>query len=367
MKIGILTSSRADYSIYKPLLDLIIKQEKNWQLEIIAFGTHLSEKYGYTVEAIIKDGFKVAHKVDSLPYFDSPEAIAESIGRTIQLFSEVWKNNSYDLVFALGDRYEMFAAVTASLPFNIRIAHLHGGETTRGAIDNAFRHSISHMSKLHFVSSEEYKIRLREIVDDKEHIYNVGALSYDNLTNLQLYTTEEFQSRFHVDLARPTVLITIHPETVSFERNEEYTNILLDILSEIKGYQYLITMPNADTMGLSIRKKLIKYAEGHSEVILKENLGTVGYLSAMKSCSFMLGNTSSGFIEAAFFPKWVINLGDRQKGRILTPNIIHANFNRDEILSAFEKIKVSQLPLSSPIYGDGTAAQKILKIVKENS
>lgn len=366
MKIAVLTSSRADYSIYKPLLELIARQEKEWQLEIIAFGTHLSEKYGYTVEAIVKDGFAIAHRLDTMPYSDSPSAIVESMGRTMQLFSNVWKNSSYDLVLALGDRYEMFAAVAAAVPFNIRIAHLHGGETTLGAIDNAFRHGISHMSKIHFASSEVYQKRLEELLDEKDHIYNVGALSFDNLTKLELYSPEEFQTRFKIDLNQPTVLITIHPETISFERNEQYTDVLLEVLSEIKGYQYLITMPNADTMGLSIRKKLIRYAEGNPAVFLVESLGTIGYLSAMKHCSFMMGNTSSGFIEASFFPKWVINLGNRQKGRILTPNIIQADFDKQQILEAINKLHTSGAPEKTEVYGEGNTAQKIIQIIKEN-
>ncbi len=365
MKIAVLTSSRADYSIYKPLLELIATQEKEWQLDIIAFGTHLSEKYGYTVETILKDGFNVSHRIDTLPYGDSPAAIVESMGRTMQLFGELWGNTSYDLIIALGDRYEMFAAVAASLPFNMKVAHLHGGETTLGAIDNAFRHSISHMSQIHFVSSEVYKNRLNELLDNKQHIYNVGALSFDNLCKGDLYTVDEFRTRFKIDLNIPTVLITIHPETVSFEKNEHYTEVLLKVLSSLKGYQYLITMPNADTMGLSIRKKIIRYAEENKQVCLVESLGTVGYLSVMKYCSFMMGNTSSGFIEASFFPKWVINLGNRQKGRLLTPNIIATEFDEFQIMEAVRKIETSGTPEKSEVYGDGSAATKIVRIIKE--
>lgn len=366
MKIAVLTSSRADYSIYKPLLDQI-SQEKAWQLEVIAFGTHLSEKYGNTGEAIIKDGFNISHKVDTLPFGDSPAAIVESMGRTMQLFADLWKKTSYDLVFALGDRYEMFSAVAAALPFNISIAHLHGGETTLGAIDNAFRHSISHMSRMHFVSAEVYKNRLSEILDQKEHIYNVGALSFDNLVHLQLYGLEEFQQRFKIDLKQPTILITVHPETISYDKNESNIDILIAALSGIREFQYLITMPNADTNGLSMRKKLISYASSNPKVLLVENLGTVGYLSAMKHCSFMMGNTSSGFIEASFFPKWVINLGNRQKGRIVTPNIMEVDFDKAEIINAVAKVSSSEAPAKVEIYGDGSAAEKIVKIIKENS
>ena len=368
MKIAVLTSSRADYSIYKPLLDLISKQEKEWKLGIIAFGTHLSEKYGKTIKAIKEDHFIIDHQLNTLPENDSPAAIAESIGKTIQQFSKIWKDSKYDLVLALGDRYEMFAAVVATVPFNIKVAHLHGGETTLGAIDNAFRHSISHISKIHFTSSEEYRKRLCEILGHEDDVYNVGALSIDNLKQLNLFTTEEFYQQFKLDVSLPTILITFHPETVSFQKNEIFADILIETLSSVKGYQYLITMPNADTMGLSIRKKLTEFAQANNAVFLFENLGTIGYLSAMKHCSLMLGNTSSGFIEAAFFPKWVINIGDRQKGRILTPNIIQVDIDKDQIKEALIKVKNSGAPvLEKDIYGDGTAAQKIIKIIKEKA
>lgn len=367
MRIAVLTSSRADYSIYKPLLEQIKKQESDWVLELIVFGTHLSEKYGYTANAIVQDGFTIAHKVETMPSGDSPAAIAYAMGTTIQKFSEVWRDSRYDLVFALGDRYEMFAAVAASLPFNIQVAHIHGGETTLGAIDNAFRHSISHMAKYHFVSSEAYKVRLAEILGHTENSYNVGALSFDNLSGLQLFTKEEFKERYKIDLNNPTILITFHPETVSYDKNKGYADELIDTLREISGYQYLITMPNADTTGLAIREKLIDFSKANKNVFLYENLGTVGYLSAMKHCSFLVGNTSSGFIEASYFPKWVINLGSRQKGRITTPNIIQVPFHKKEILEAINKIKASGEPERVDIYGDGLAAGKIVKIIKENS
>ncbi|HVD98327.1 MAG TPA: UDP-N-acetylglucosamine 2-epimerase [Cytophagaceae bacterium] len=366
MKIGVLTSSRADYSIYKPLLEQI-RKEKNWELGIIVFGTHLSEKYGMTVQAIKNDGFAIDYCLDTMPEDDQPASISSAMGKTIQHFSEVWKNASYDWVIALGDRYEMFAAVAASLPFNIRIAHLHGGETTLGAIDNAFRHSISHMAKLHFVAAEPYRKRLAEILGNEKNIYNTGALSIDNLSTLPLYTTEEFFQHFHIDLKTPTILITFHPETISFEKNEDFSDTIIESLREVKDYQYLVTMPNADTMGLSIRQKLITFAEKNNRCFLLENLGTVGYLSAMKHCSFMLGNTSSGFIEAAFFPKWVINLGDRQKGRILTSNILQTDIDKKQILEAIQKIQSSPLPARQEIYGDGKAAEKIVHLLKEKS
>jgi GDP/UDP-N,N'-diacetylbacillosamine 2-epimerase (hydrolysing) len=258
----------------------------------------------------------------------------------------------------------MFAAVSSTIPYNLRVAHISGGETTLGAIDNVFRHSLSLMSQLHFASTEQYRKRVIELIGQSENVYDVGALSIDNLSKLQLYSTEEFKTHFNIDLSIPTILITFHPETVSFEKNETYIDELIAALSHLQGYQYLITMPNADTMGSMIREKLLEFIERNEQAIGVESLGTIGYLSAMKHCAFMLGNTSSGFVEASYFPKFVINLGERQTGRIITPNIINTPILKDSILNAVTKIKSSSLPEKVAVYGEGDAAVKIVRILK---
>ena len=364
MKIGVLTSSRADSGIYTPLLKAL-KNDPFFELEIIAFGTHLSEKFGYTVKTIEADGYFVPHKIDTMPEGDKPEHITCSMGKTMINFAKLWSSNQFDIVFALGDRFEMFAAVASSTPFNIKIAHLHGGETTLGAIDNAFRHSITHMSSIHFASTEEYAKRVIELIGHNENVYNVGALGFDNLSSLQLLSIEDFKEKYTVDLTIPTILITFHPETISYENNEKYALELVESLSEIKGYQFLFTMPNADTMGNIIREKLNVFIKNNNNAFGFENLGTLGYLSAMKHCSFMMGNTSSGCIEASYFPQWVINLGDRQKGRIVTPNMINCIVEKTAILKTVQNIRTKNIPEKISIYGDGNSATKIIKTLKQ--
>ena len=364
MKIGILTSSRADFGIYTPLINELYN-DNFFNVEIIAFGTHLSEKFGETYKQIEKSGFTVNHKIKTLPKGDKPQNISEAIGETIVKFSEFWNKNNFDLVFALGDRYEMFAAVSAASPFNISIAHIHGGETTLGAIDNAYRHSISLFSKIHFTTTEQYKNRVSELIENNKNIYNVGALSIDNLKKIKFYSISEFKETFNIDLSIPTILVTFHPETVSFEKNKEYISELLSAIDDLKNYQTVLTMPNADTMGLHIRNEIIKFTKTHTDnFIAVENFGLKGYLSAMKHCAFMLGNTSSGFVEAAFFPKYVINLGNRQKGRIITKNIINCEIKKDKILSAIKQIEKNPVIENVNIYGDGTTAKQIVKILK---
>lgn len=363
MKVGILTSSRADFSIYLPLLKKM-QSDPYFEVDIISFGTHLSKRHGYTVDQIREEGITINYMLKTTPENDTPTDISRSIGSTIEKFSDFWKSNQFDLILALGDRYEMFAAVTATVPFNIKIAHIHGGETTLGAIDNVFRHSITLMSTLHFASTEDYKNRIIEIIGSTKDVYNVGALSMDNLYNMKLLSVEKFKSKFNIDLSIPTILFTFHPETVSFEKNADYISEIIAALEAIKDFQIVITMPNADTMGNMIRKELNKFIGKTNYTVGVENFGTLGYLSCMKHCSFMMGNTSSGFVEAAFFPKWVINLGNRQQGRILTENILTTNIDKQEILKTISNIKNRKLPSEINIYGNGKTSEKIIQILK---
>ena len=365
MHIAVLTSSRADFGIYLPLLKKL-KEDNFFNLDIIAFGTHPEEKFGNTIEEILKNGFDVKYKIKTTPHGDSPENISASIGETIKTFSEFWSNNRFDLVFALGDRYEMFAAVAAGSPFNHKFAHIHAGETTLGAIDNSYRHCISLMSEYLFTTTEEYKQRAIEITNNKYNVFNVGALSIDNLVDLDFYSVEEFYCEYGIDMNKPSILCTFHPETIAFEKNRKYIGELIEALKVlIDKYQLIITMPNADTMGLMIRDNLVIFAGERENVFLVESMGMKGYLSCMKYCSFLLGNTSSAFVEASYFPKFVINLGERQKGRIETSNIRTIPIVKNEILSVVREIENSGLHDKTNIYGDGHAAESIINILKK--
>jgi GDP/UDP-N,N'-diacetylbacillosamine 2-epimerase (hydrolysing) len=366
LKVAFLTSSRADYGIAIPLLKAI-KSDPFFDLQVIAFGTHLSVKHGETVNLIITDGFDVSIKVDSMPLGDSPDTIAAAMGKTMINFSKVWNENQFDFIIALGDRYEMFAACASSIPFNIPIAHIHGGETTLGAFDDAFRHSITQMATIHFTTTEHYKQRVVELKGSDKNVYNVGALSIDNLHSLQLLTIEEFNAKFNINLSIPSILITFQPETVNFEKNRVYVDNLIAALKEIRNYQFIITMPNADTSGNMIREQLAVFIAENSNAIGIESFGTLGYLSCMKHCSMLLGNTSSGFVEASFFPKYVINIGERQRGRILTENIYNCKIDKEEIISAVKNFKHTQWNQKIELYGNGTTASKIVSELKRNN
>lgn len=365
MKIGVLTSSRADYGIYLPLLKALYS-DPFFELQMLVFGSHLSNRFDYTIKQIEIDGFSIGQKLHTLPESDKPHDISRAMAMVINEFSNVWENNSFDLIFALGDRYEMFAAVSSTLPFNIPVAHIHGGETTLGAIDNAFRHSITSMSKLHFTTCEVYKNRVVEITGSNDGVYNVGALSIDVLENMKFLSIDEFYQKYKIDLRKPTVLFTFQPETVNYERNEEYIKIMVEVLLELKKtYQVVITMPNADTANNIIRKHLDAFIHRHQNVYGIESFGSLGYLSCMKYCSFMLGNTSSGFVEASWFPKAVINVGERQKGRIETPNISTCRIEKHEILDTIKFIKMHEYSQQEKLYGKGNASKQIIMILKE--
>jgi len=364
--VTVLTSSRADYSIYRPLLKLL-DRDPGIKLQIVAFGTHTADSFGHTVDSIRHDGFTVDIELPFVLDGRSPRTITESMSATMAQFAGVWEDLQTDLIICLGDRYEMFAAVAASVPFNIPVAHIHGGETTLGAMDNIFRHSLSHMASIHFAVCEEYRLRIVSLVGHEENVFNTGALSIDNLHSLDLLSREAFRETFGVDISRPTLLTTFHPETVSFKKNEEYAYELSAALEELSvDLQVILTMPNADTMGNVIRKEMELLAQHNSERIFAfENLGTIGYLSAMKHCAMLVGNTSSGFVEASYFPKWVVNLGDRQNGRLLTKNIRTVPVEREIIIKTVKELASLPVPDVQHPYGTGNAAQKITAHIKE--
>ncbi len=363
MNIILLTSSRADYGIYLPLLKKL-KSDSFFKIKIVVFGTHLSEKYGKTINQIFNDGFEVHYQIETLLDADSPEKIAKSMALTIDKFASLWakEKSNIDLILCLGDRYEMFAAVSASVPFNIAAAHLHGGETTMGAIDNVFRHSITSMSKLHFASTANHAKRIEQILGSKEDVYNVGALSLDNLNDIKLLTVQEFYEKFNIQLQQP-ILVTFHPETVAYEKNEYCADELIAALNTIDK-QILITMPNADTMGSVIRNKLIEFADKKTNVITVESLGTEGYFSCLNHCSFVLGNSSSGIIEAASFGKYVLNLGNRQLGRDVGNNVIHCEISKMKIIEAVQLINKLPKLNNENIYGNGKTGDKIITVLK---
>jgi len=366
MKIAVLTSSRADYGIYLPLL-CAMKEDSFFDLRIIAFGTHLSSLHGHTIDTIKKDGFTIDHELDHILPSDTEEAIASSMSIAFEKFVKVWQKEkkNYDLVLCLGDRYEMFAAVSAASPFGIKFAHLHGGETTLGAIDNEFRHCITIFSTLHFTSTEKYAERVAAIKGSTENVYCVGALSLDNLKQAKLLSREQFQEKFSIDLSKSSILVTFHPQTVNTQPNKKNAEELIKALGEIETYQIIITMPNADTMGNTMREVYKKFASENNNVVLVENFGTEGYFNCMNLCAMVVGNSSSGIIEAASFKKYVVDIGNRQCGRAVSANVIHCEAEANEILQACSKALKKGEYQGDNIYYKPNVAQNIIQTLRK--
>lgn len=363
MKLALLTSSRADYGFYRPLIRRLNECE-DFSFTIIAFGMHLSKFHGYTISEIYEDCVTEVEIVNWVPNGDRPSEIAKGIGLCQVAFSNFWMKTDVDLVFCIGDRYEMFAAVSASIPFNIPVAHISGGEETLGAIDNIYRHSLTHMSKYHFVNTQKNKKRVIKLVGHSENVFRSGSLAVDNIHQTVLLTNSAFYEQFAFDIDSRFVLFTFHPETVKHENNKKYAEVIESILLGL-DYNVLITMPNADTSSSIIRDTLIRVGNKVQRISLVESLGSRGYYTALKNCEFVLGNSSSGIIEAASFGKYVINLGSRQEGREKGKNIIDCKIDKKSIFSKIQKIKrMPQLDYEN-IYGDGNARNIIVETLKK--
>ena len=364
MKIGVLTSSRADFGIYEPLINELIS-DGSFEVEIIAFGTHLSKYHGYTLKNI-KDNYELkVHEISSLIVNDDKSSVSTAYGLTGLKFSEFWDKNIYDLVFCLGDRFEMSAAVQAGIPFGVKFAHIHGGEKTLGATDNIYRHQITLASSIHFTATNAFKLRVEQLVESEENVFNVGALSLSEVKKFIPVNKTKLFAEFNLK-DEPYCLITFHPETNAFNENENFAmemKTALELISQ--DINLVITMPNADTMGTLYREQLLQLEkENSNNVMLIENFGKNNYFSAMKYAKILIGNTSSGIIEAASFGKYVVNVGGRQEGRVQSENIYNAVFDKADIIDKTKIALKSGDYLGENVYYQSGTAMKIKKIIK---
>ncbi|MFC4209942.1 UDP-N-acetylglucosamine 2-epimerase [Pedobacter lithocola] len=365
MRIGILTSSRADYGIYLPLLERM-KTDSFFEMEIIAFGTHLSKSHGYTLSDIEKGQYVCIHTISSMISNDNEQSIASSYGLTVLKFADFWESHSYDLVFCLGDRFEMSAAVQAGIPFGIKFAHIHGGETTLGAIDNVYRHQITLASKLHFTATDVFRKKVINLTDSLDDVYDVGSLSLNDIKSFVPIDRAAFFEEFNIP-NEEFILVTFHPETMSVQENVKYAQAMKNALATISKETFvIITMPNADTQGSVYREAIEKLkTECPNRLLLIENFGKIKYFSAMYYSKLLLGNTSSGILEAASFGKYVVNVGDRQKGRIQSGNVLNCEFEERAIIVVVSKAIIFGSYNGDNIYFKINVANNIIKIVKE--
>jgi len=334
MKLGIVTVARSDFGIYEPLLKEALKRPEI-DVRLIVSGMHLAPEFGLTVREIEKAGYPVAHRVEMLVSSDSPEGTAKSMGLGLLGFAQLFASDPPDWLVVLGDRFEMFSAVAAALPFRIPVAHLHGGELTFGAIDEAMRHSITKMSHLHFASTAEYAARIGQLGEEPWRVCHCGALSLEELDGG--LSAGELEKRFAVKLDPAPLLVTFHPVTLQYESALAQLEELLAALDE-SGQPCVITLPNADASGRAVARRIGEFAAEKSDrVTVVGNFGRAGYFGMLRQASAMVGNSSSGILEAASFHLPVVNIGDRQAGRVRGSNVLDVAPDRGEILAAVRK------------------------------
>jgi GDP/UDP-N,N'-diacetylbacillosamine 2-epimerase (hydrolysing) len=367
-KICVITSSRADYGLLRWVIQGI-KDDPKLELQLIATGMHLSPTFGLTYREIEEDGFTVDAKVEILGSSDSPVAIAKSMAQALGGTAKALSQLKPDLVVVLGDRFEIFAATAAALVAKIPVAHLHGGETTRGAFDEAFRHSITKMSHLHFVATEEYRSRVIQLGENPKNVYLVGGVGVDSINNLSLLSRDELESQLETEFGSKSLLITFHPVTLDTESPEHQMRALLAALSHLHDTTLIFTMPNADTGGRALIKMIDEFVEANSNAKAFTSLGQLRYLSCISQVDGVVGNSSSGLTEVPSFKKGTINIGDRQLGRIQASSVINCQPTEKDIKRAIETLYSvdfqRNLGATKNPYGAGGASDRVVRALKD--
>ena len=370
-KICVITGTRAEFGLLRPLIELIAN-DKELQLQLIATGMHLSPEFGYTLNEITEAGFMVDKKVECLLSSDSSIGVSKTIALAISGFADVLAELTPDLVVVLGDRTEILGAVIATAMANIPIAHLHGGETTEGAYDEAIRHSITKFSHLHFTSTEAYRKRVIQLGEHPDTVFNVGAIGLDAIKKLPLLDKASFEQAIGFKLKERNILITYHPVTLEKEAPIETFENILTALDELTDTALIFTHANSDKNGRIINRMITEYVSSHKDKAVEfKSLGQLRYLSALQYVDFVIGNSSSGILEVPAFYIPTINIGDRQKGRICNESVINSNNSLEDIKKsitfALDKTFREKIQQQELLYGNGTAAGKILQIIKEHN
>ena len=369
-KICVITGTRAEYGLMRWVMQGI-KDDPYLTLQVIATGMHLSPEFGLTYREIEKDGFKIDRKVEMLTSSDTPTGIAKSIGLGLIGFADALYDLKPDLILVLGDRFEIFAAVSAALVARIPVAHLHGGEATEGTFDEALRHSITKMSHLHFVAAEEYRQRVIQLGEQPEQVFLVGGLGIDNIKRMKLLNRAEVEASLDFKLGPKSLLITFHPVTLEVSTAAEQMAELLAALSALKETQLIFTMPNADTEGRELIKMVEQFVAANTNARAYTSLGQLRYLSCIAHVDGVVGNSSSGLTEVPSFKKGTINIGDRQRGRLQAASVINCEPTCRSITAAIERLSTTdfQLGLAQVLnpYGEGGASNKIIKILKQQA
>lgn len=366
-EIAVVTATRAEYGLLRPVV-FALQASACFKVSVIVTGAHLSERFGYTVQEIRKDNIPITAEIPILSDCDSPRGVSQTMSNALLGFSAYFESHRPDAVMVLGDRYEILAVCCAAMNERIPILHLHGGETTQGAIDEAIRHSITKMSYLHFTSNEQHRKRVIQLGEQPERVFNVGAPGVENALHLPLMTKDELEESLGFSLKKPYAIVTFHPVTLERSSPEQQLYELFAAMDTF-DLNYLVTKSNADAGGQKINQAIDELAETRSNVAVFHSLGIVRYLSAVKYSAAVIGNSSSGIIEVPSFHVPTVNIGDRQKGRMQAESVIQCLPEREDIRRAISlaltdsfRSRISQV--KNP-YGDGDTSKKIVSILEE--
>lgn len=365
-KILVVTGTRAEYGLlYWTMKE--IKNNKDLKLQLVVTGNHLVKEYGYTVEQIRKDGFIIDEEIDMIINSEKKSSIAKSMGIEMIQMAQCFDRLKPDILLVLGDRYETFVAVTCAMMMNIPIAHMNGGESTEGLVDEQIRHAITKMSHIHFSGADYYKERIIKMGEESWRVYNVGQAGIENIKKQKLLSKQEMEKELQICFDKPIFLITYHPVTLDLENIEKQIDNLLNAITQFDA-KYIFTYPNADFGSKIIIDKINDFVMNNDNAYIYYSLGQKKYLSLLKYVEVMIGNSSSGIIESPIFKLPVVNIGDRQKGRIKNKNIIDTAYDEHDIYKAIytiyhNKIFRKNLENIDNIYGDGTTSSQIVNIL----
>lgn len=367
-KICVITGSRAEYGLLRWVMQGI-KEEPSLTLQIIATGMHLSPQFGNTYQEIEGDGFVIDQKVEILTGSDTPVGIAKSMGNGMIGFADALNELKPDLIVVLGDRFEIFSAVAAALVARIPVAHIHGGELTEGNFDDAFRHSITKMSHHHFVAADEYRNRVIQLGESPDRVFNVGGLGVDNISRIVSISEDELERELQFKFQERNLLVTFHPVTLEPDSGVKQLTELLDALDSFPDFGLIFTMPNADSGGRQMTSLIETYVNSRTNASSFVSLGAVRYLSILARVDGVIGNSSSGLLEAPSLRVGTVNIGDRQRGRIQAQSVVSCQPNRLEIQDAILKMLSEEFQntvrnVTSP-FGDCGASVKIVDYINK--
>ncbi|MFZ4199854.1 UDP-N-acetylglucosamine 2-epimerase [Lysinibacillus sp. NPDC056220] len=358
-KICIITGTRAEYGLLSNLAKKL-REDQDFDLQMVATGMHLSPEFGSTYKEMENDGFFINEKIEILLSADSPTSIVKSMGLATISFADAFNRLEPDLLIILGDRFEMLAVAQTALIMRIPIAHIHGGECTFGAYDDAIRHSITKMATWHFTSTESHRKRVIQLGESPERVYNVGALGIENIVNLTLLTRQELFQTLQLDEERPMFLITYHPET------NGHIHGVYELLKALENYpdiNLVFTKSNADNGGRFINKAIQQFTLKHNNAKIFDSLGQLKYLSAVKYADVVIGNSSSGLIEVPYLETPTVNCGNRQEGREHPNSVFNTNMDAESILISIEKARKFSDKYEH-IFGDGIVSEKIISVLR---